>query len=188
MSDLPVTNAAATTPAADPTGAPPPAPVDAQQWHEIVQLHLRLAMALDTNDWPLYRACLAPMVTAHYEGAGLPEVSVPADDWTRFVAAAVTPQTTVHYFTNFTPRSTGPDAGVGCRFSHQSCHRVDTGGAGDPTLVQYGTYETEVTRTDGSWVIRRIHHRVAWAVGNPALVDPEQPALVEASSRVFGSG
>lgn len=164
---------------------------DPHTWHEIVQLHLRFARALDTKDWGLYRACLADTITAHYQGAGLPQVSVPADLWTTFVAAAVTPQTTVHYFTNFTPDPTSPSpepelGEVRCRFNHQSCHRVETHGAGDATLVQYGTYGTTVVPGELGWRITRIHHQVAWSVGNPALVGAD-PELERASAQVFGS-
>lgn len=150
----------------------------------ITDLHFRFGEALDTNNWPLYRSCLDDPVTTHYEGAGLPAVTVPADDWTTFVAAAVEVQQTVHYFANLSVRRL-PDRQMGCRFNHQSCHRVETRGAGEPTNIQYGTYRTVVTERDGRWVISSIHHTVAWATGNPALVDATAPAFQAAFSRVF---
>lgn len=150
----------------------------------ISDLHYRFGEALDTNDWPLYRSCLDDPVTAHYEGAGLPPVTVAADDWTSFVAAAVEVQQTVHYFANVSVRRL-PDGQIGCRFNHQSCHRVETRGVGEPTNIQYGTYRTIVTERDGRWVISSIHHTVAWATGNPALVDTTTPAFQTAFSRVF---
>ena len=163
-------------------------------WHQIVQTHYQFAHALDTNDWELYRGCLDDPITTFYEGAGLPEVTVPADDWTAFVSSAVTPQTTVHYFTNFAtvrsrPRADDGPERIEVRFNHQSCHRVDTHGAGDSTLIQYGTYQTTVTKVPDAtgWLIRRIHHRVAWSVGNPALVDINNPKFRQSFDRVFAT-
>lgn len=154
--------------------------------HEITQLHFQFGQALDSNDWSLYRSCLADPIRAHYEGAGLPLVTVPAADWVDFVIAAVQPQQTVHYFTNLIVRP-APGGNIGCRFNHQSCHRVETAGAGDATYLQHGTYHTVASYRDDRWVISSIHHSVAWASGNPALVDASGPDFQAAYARVYGA-
>jgi 3-phenylpropionate/cinnamic acid dioxygenase small subunit len=150
----------------------------------ITQLHYRFGAALDTNDWDLYRSCLDDPITAHYEGAGLPRVTTSADDWTAFVRAAVEVQQTVHYFTNLMATRTS-DGRVACRLNHQSCHRVDTHGAGDSTHVQYGVYRTVAVERDGRWLLAEIHHTVSWSVGNPSLVDSGRPAFRHAYEAVF---
>lgn len=150
----------------------------------VTDLHHRFGEALDSNDWALYRSCLADPVTAYYQGAGLPAVTVPAADWTAFVRAAVEPQQTVHFFTNLIMRPQS-DGTISCRFNHQSCHRVETRGAAEPTHIQYGTYHTVVAERDDGWLITSIHHTVAWATGNPALVDPTTSAFRAAYARIF---
>lgn len=154
--------------------------------HEVTQLHYRFGQALDTNDWELYRSCLDDPIHTHYEGAGLPAVTVPAADWVAFVIAAVQPQQTVHYFTNLTVQRK-PDGQIACRFNHQSCHRVDTDGVGDSINIQHGTYRTTVTRRGGQWLINSLRHTVAWATGNPALVDASRPDFQHAYARVYGN-
>lgn len=155
---------------------------DWETYRDIVGTVVRFGRALDENDWKAYRACLADSVTADYRDAGLPEVTVDADDWTDLVRAAVSPQITVHYFTNF--EIDVDEELASCVFAHQSSHHV-AGSSGDSVYVQRGRYFTTLSLDDRSWKLIRIAHRISFATGNPGLAGPPSAALLDARERLY---
>jgi 3-phenylpropionate/cinnamic acid dioxygenase small subunit len=156
---------------------------DWDTYQRVVESHLRFARALDENDWVLYRNCLSNKITADYSDAGLEPADVDADDWTEFVRAAVSPQKTVHYFTNFQVDVDGNRAS--CRLNHQSSHYLATS-QGDAAYVQRGTYTTELTLQQDSWVFTKIVHRITFATGNPALAGPPGADIQAALRKIYG--
>lgn len=154
-----------------------------ETYQDIVDTHLRFAKALDENDWNLYRQCLAERITADYHDAGLDSVDVDADIWTNFVRAAVSPQKTVHFFTNFQVDVEGTKAS--CRLNHQSSHYVATP-HGDSSYIQRGTYTTELVLEAGRWMLTKVVHRIAFATGNPSLAGPPSEEMQAALRKIYG--
>ena len=151
----------------------------------VIDLHHAFGQALDTDDWDLYRTCLADEVHVDYsQSSGLPATTTTAEAWTAFVVQCVQPQSTVHYYTNLRVAFLDVDT-ARTRLNHQSHHRVDTR-TGESVNVQVGTYETTAARTASGWCLSSITHRVSWVTGNPALLDVSRPAYLQAHEAVFG--
>lgn len=156
---------------------------DARQ--AVVEVIYDFGQALDTNDWPLYRRCLSDQLDVDYRQAtGLPAVRTTAEAWTQFVRESVSPQTTVHYYTNI--RASFPTKQrAEVTLNHQSCHRVETK-LGSPTNIQYGTYELILSHVSRRWTIDSIRHHVSWIEGNSSLVGAPSPEWRAAAAAVFG--
>jgi hypothetical protein len=126
------------------------------------------ANAMDRQDWPALRACLAATVDVDYSDLrGEPRAVVAAE---AFVAARVRGLAglrTQHVSTNHLVAVDGDRAECTSAFL---IHRVDPAApAGRDTFDTVGHYTHGLIRTPEGWRIDRIVQRVLWSRGEPAV-------------------
>jgi len=114
----------------------------------------RFGRALDTRDWPLYRACLTDPVRIDFSDlTGAPARTVAADDWTRFAAACLDPIRAHHQTTNMQVDIEG-DHATGVFYMAARHHRP--GSRGDSGYLQLGWYDADLIRDDAAWRVRKL--------------------------------
>ncbi len=146
----------------------------------------RFGRALDTRDWPLYRACLTDPVRIDFSDlTGAPARTVAADDWTRFAAACLDPIRAHHQTTNMQVDIEG-DHATGVFYMAARHHRP--GSRGDSGYLQLGWYDADLIRDDAAWRVRKLRQRIQWCEGNPALIDVTRPEIAGPLHAVFGGG
>ncbi len=149
---------------------------------EIYDTMNQFSVALDTNDWDLYRSCLADILVVDYKDAiGIGATHTQADDWVHFVKECVESVQTHHVYTNFLVTQNVDKASL--RLNHTSRHR-NPNLTGDNTHTQYGWYEVDL-ELQGTWKIVALRHRIQWDEGNPNLVDSENEKFKNAYFKVF---
>lgn len=154
-------------------------------WEEraITHLILQFGRALDTGDWPAYRACFAdPVVIDFGSLTGQPPVSADPDVWTRFAEVFQTQLLRHHSYSNIKIEIKGSQAQA--LTYHTSRHRRDTGN-GVPHNTQYGWYEFDLTLVDGSWKMTRVLHHFQWVDGNQAVVENNDPEFQALFGEIF---
>lgn len=151
---------------------------------QLTALILDFGWALDSGDWPLYRACLHDPVRIDFERlTGFPEIEVAADDWTEFARLALMSVKRHHSYTNL--RIT-IDGSVATARVHMIARHFLSTENGSAENTQYGWYEFAFTRAkDGHWQITRVKHWFQWVSGNAGLFDFSSGPVAEATGRVF---
>lgn len=152
---------------------------------EVAAVMLRFGRALDTHDWPLYRACFTDTLEVDFlDLTGRPATTVTAAAWTEFARCCLERLTVMHQYSNFHIDVDGPVAhGV---FYHVSRHYLPTK-QGESTYYQYGWYTNTFVRSGDDWQISKLKHQFQWCDGNPTLIDQTDPAWQAAAEQVFGS-
>jgi hypothetical protein len=135
---------------------------------DVIDAVLRAARAMDTQDWPALRACLAVTLAVDYSDLrGDPPSTIAAD---AYVAARITGLTglkTQHISTNHLVTIEGDRAECASCFL---IHRLDpAGSAGNNTFDTAGHYVHGLARTAGGWRIDSIVQTVLWSRGNPQI-------------------
>ena len=134
----------------------------------VIDTVLRAARAMDRQDWPALRACLAATLDVDYSDLrGDPPSTIAAD---AYVAARITGLTglkTQHVSTNHLVTLEGD------RAECTSCfliHRLNPAApVGDDTFDTAGHYVHRLARTTGGWLFDGIVQTVLWNRGNPQV-------------------
>lgn len=134
----------------------------------ITDLVLRFALALDTHDWALLRACLADVVEVDYRGfRGEPPGRLSAEAFVERRRTALSALRMQHISTNHLVEVDG-DAGRchSCFLIHR-LHPALPEGAN--TLDSAGHYLHRLRRTADGWVMTGITQRLLWSRGHPEV-------------------
>jgi len=134
----------------------------------VIDTVLRAARAMDAQDWPALRACLAGTLDVDYSDLrGDPPSTIAAD---AYVAARITGLAglkTQHISTNHLVTIEGDRAECASCFL---IHRLDPAApTGDNTFDTAGHYVHRLARTAGGWRIDGIVQTVLWNRGNPQV-------------------
>ena len=132
---------------------------------EIIDVCVRYALALDARDWPSFRSCFVPDVTAEYEGLGPIDGLDALEEVCRQALGPLT--ASQHLLGNHRVELQGDEARSTCYLQAQ---HVRAGLAGGDKLIVAGTYTDRFVRRPEGW---RIAHRrldVVWTDGNSAVL------------------
>lgn len=134
----------------------------------VIDVVLRAALAMDRQDWPLLRSCLAATLWVDYSAfRGTAPGPVSADDYVAARVSGLAGLRTLHTSTNHLVTLDGDRAACSSAFV---IHRVDPARpAGEDFLDTAGRYEHGLARTADGWVIDRIVQTVVWSRGNPEV-------------------
>ncbi len=134
---------------------------------EITDMILRLAYAMDMQDWTALRDCLANELDVDYTALrGETRRIMSADDFVEKRAKDLAGLRTQHISTNHL---------VSIHGDHAECtscfliHRVDPAKTEDNHFDTAGHYLHGLTRTANGWRIDRIRQTVLWNRGNPEI-------------------
>lgn len=133
----------------------------------IVDLLMRYATALDTQNWPLLEQCFFPDAVADYgEKAGRHEGYPAIEKAVRFFLEGL--DSSQHLLGNYVVEIEGDHATTTCYLHAQ--HYLEETKGGD-TYTVGGTYEDKIIRTGEGWRIKHRKLTATWVEGNPDLID-----------------
>lgn len=155
-------------------------------WEEerVRKVILRFGRALDTGDWAAYRSCFTNPVNIDFKRlTGQEEVRVDADLWTLFAEQILSPVRRHHVYTNWDITLDGDRAHALVYMTARHWKATDLGVSHN---TQYGWYDFWLSRqADGAWLMTKVKHDFQWVDGNNALLDLQDPALVETMMLLF---
>ena len=147
-------------------------------WHEVHDLSLRYAEAIDRRNWPAFRAVFAPRVRvdfASFTHRPAPPGPLAAEEWVSQVSGTINGfESTQHLIGNHRIVVSGDEGGYTAYVQAQhwmSTHRWYLIG---------GWYENRVRRIDGEWVLDAVTLHQTWDAGDRSL-------LREAARRASGA-
>ncbi|MBO9375408.1 hypothetical protein GG804_01375 [Sphingomonas histidinilytica] len=158
----------------------------ASLWDEkqVRNVILRFGRALDTGNWPAYRSCFTNPVNIDFKRlTGRDEVRIDADLWTLFAEQILSPVRRHHVYTNWDITVDGDRAHALVYMTARHWKSTDLGVSHN---TQYGWYDFWLARqADGEWLMHKVKHDFQWVDGNNALLDLQEPALVETMTKIF---
>jgi hypothetical protein len=124
------------------------------------------ATAVDTRDWPLFRACFTDRPEFDLSSwNGVPAARIPADVWVEGVCAGLSGfDATQHVSANHVVDQSGDQAH--CTSHMQARHVID-----GECYTLGGHYDNEVLRTDAGWCIDRCRLTITWHEGPRELME-----------------
>ena len=144
--------------------------------HEIGEVLIRYATALDSRDWDLLGACFTADAVADYGELGGVNEGLPAI--VSVVRSLEGFDSTQHLIGNIAVELAGDRATATCYLQAQ---HVVLGTEGGDCFTIAGTYRDELARTADGW--RIVHRRLepSWQSGNPKVLE-------HAAGRVASAG
>jgi hypothetical protein len=139
-------------------------------WHEVMELSLGYAQAIDARDWTGFESLYADEVAidfSSFNGLEPGERVLRRATWVRAAGAFVTGFTsTQHLIANQLISFEGSDTGSYSAYL-QAQHWIDR----DRWYLVGGRYQNRVRRIDGRWVLSAVTLQVSWDAGDRSLAD-----------------
>jgi ketosteroid isomerase-like protein len=137
----------------------------------IRDLFHRYALAIDSRDWPAYRACFADHIALDFSAAngaapGYQQQS--ADSWVATCQAFFEKLDATQHIPAVLKIDLAGDTASVVTQLHAQHHSAGTPGGDVQTMV--GRYTGTVVRTAQGWRIAQLHLTVSWQEGNPTVV------------------
>jgi hypothetical protein len=134
---------------------------------EISDMVIRFAIALDLQDWPLFRSCFTDEVEADYSDfRGEPPAMIQADDFVEQRRSALSGLKTQHISTNHVITVDGDTAVC---ISCAVIHRFAPDKQGDNYFDTHGYYYHTLIRTSEGWKICKVKQTVFWNRGEAEI-------------------
>lgn len=137
-------------------------------WHGVFDLSLRYAEAIDTRNWPAFRAVFTDSVRTDFTSfthAANPPQPLRAEDWVAMVRGTIDGfVSTQHLIGNQRIAVTGDTA----RYTAyvQAQHWMDT----HRWYLVGGWYDNEAVRVDGDWKLASVTLHQSWDAGDRSLL------------------
>jgi 3-phenylpropionate/cinnamic acid dioxygenase small subunit len=134
---------------------------------EISDIVIRFAVALDIQDWPLFRSCFTDEIEADYSDfRGEPPALIRADDFVEQRQSTLSGLRTQHISSNHVITVDGDTATC---ISCAVIHRYDPSEQEDNCFDTHGYYYHTLIRTSEGWRICKVKQIVFWNKGKAQI-------------------
>ncbi|MDP9795699.1 hypothetical protein J2S43_004211 [Catenuloplanes nepalensis] len=138
--------------------------------HEISEVVIRYATAIDRADWAMFADCLTETVHIDFSEAGMPAADFPREAFQAFARDALSGFTArQHISPNHIVTFDAADADRAVCESYMYAQHYLEGAEGGDFFLMRGSYTQHLVRTPDGWRIERLIQHLGWPEGNPDL-------------------